>query len=114
MILSTHIVEDVEELCQRVAIIGEGQILLEAEPLQAIDELRGRIWRRTVGRDELPAWRWSGGVFRDGALRLLDPPVPRTIAVRAENGSIRHARHGHGRAVRAGVYLVHLSQMLRS
>jgi ABC-2 type transport system ATP-binding protein len=55
VILSTHIVEDVEELCNRVAIIDEGEILLEAEPLRAIDELRGRIWRKTVSRDELPA-----------------------------------------------------------
>jgi ABC-type multidrug transport system ATPase subunit len=54
VILSTHIVEDVEELCSRVAIIDEGEILLEAEPVRAIDELRGRIWRRTVNRDELP------------------------------------------------------------
>jgi ABC-2 type transport system ATP-binding protein len=54
VILSTHIVEDVEELCSRVAIIDEGEILLEAEPLRAIAELRGRIWRRTVNRDELP------------------------------------------------------------
>jgi ABC-type multidrug transport system ATPase subunit len=54
VILSTHIVEDVEELCHRVAIIDRGEILLEAEPMRAIDGLRGRIWRRTVGRDELP------------------------------------------------------------
>jgi ABC-2 type transport system ATP-binding protein len=55
VILSTHIVEDVEELCSRMAIIDRGQILLDAEPLQAVDALRGRIWRRTVSRDELPA-----------------------------------------------------------
>ncbi|MEJ7811867.1 MAG: ABC transporter ATP-binding protein [Gemmatimonadaceae bacterium] len=55
VILSTHIVADVEELCSRVAIIDEGEILLEAEPLRAIDELRGRIWRRTLSRAELPA-----------------------------------------------------------
>ena len=55
VILSTHIVEDVEELCSRMAIIDRGEILLEAEPLRAIDELRGRIWRRTVSRAELPA-----------------------------------------------------------
>lgn len=54
VILSTHIVEDVEELCRRVAIIDEGEILLEAEPLRAIEELRGRIWRRIATRDELP------------------------------------------------------------
>jgi ABC-type multidrug transport system ATPase subunit len=55
VILSTHIVEDVEELCSRLAIIDRGEILLEAEPSRAIDELRGRIWRRTVSRSELPA-----------------------------------------------------------
>jgi ABC-type multidrug transport system ATPase subunit len=54
VILSTHIVEDVEELCSRMAIIDSGEILLEAEPLRAIDALRGRIWRRTVSRTELP------------------------------------------------------------
>jgi ABC-2 type transport system ATP-binding protein len=54
VMLSTHIVDDVEELCTRMAIIDRGEILLEAEPPQAVDELRGRIWRRTVTRDELP------------------------------------------------------------
>ena len=55
VILSTHIVEDVEELCSRMAIINRGQILLEAEPLRAIEALRGRIWRRAVSRNEIPA-----------------------------------------------------------
>ena len=54
VILSTHIVEDVEELCSRMAIIDRGEILLEAEPTRAVEELRGRIWRRTVSRAELP------------------------------------------------------------
>jgi ABC-2 type transport system ATP-binding protein len=55
VMLSTHIVEDVEELCTRMAIIDRGEILLEAEPLGAIGELRGRIWRRAVNRGELAA-----------------------------------------------------------
>jgi len=55
VILSTHIVEDVEELCSRMAIIDRGAILLAAEPSRAIEALRGRIWRRTVSRDALPA-----------------------------------------------------------
>jgi len=55
VILSTHIVEDVSELCSRMAIIDRGQILLEGEPLGAVRALQGKIWRKIVGRDELPA-----------------------------------------------------------
>jgi ABC-type multidrug transport system ATPase subunit len=55
VILSTHIVEDVEELCSNLAIIDRGEILLAGAPSRAIAELRGRIWRRTVMREELPA-----------------------------------------------------------
>jgi ABC-type multidrug transport system ATPase subunit len=55
VLLSTHIVEDVSELCTRMAIIDRGEILLEAEPLRAVEALRGRIWRRVVAKDALPA-----------------------------------------------------------
>jgi ABC-type multidrug transport system ATPase subunit len=55
VILSTHIVEDVSELCTRMAIIDRGRILLEAEPLRAVEDLRGLVWRRVVPRDELAA-----------------------------------------------------------
>jgi ABC-2 type transport system ATP-binding protein len=53
VILSTHIVEDVSELCSRLAIIDKGVILLEAEPLQAVAAMRGRIWRRVIRKPEL-------------------------------------------------------------
>src|SRR5215218_3528319 len=53
VILSTHIVEDVSELCTRMAIIDRGEILLEAEPLGAIEEMKGRIWRRVIERGAL-------------------------------------------------------------
>ena len=53
VILSTHIVEDVAELCSRMAIIDRGEILLEAEPLAAIAALRDRVWRRVVAKTEL-------------------------------------------------------------
>ncbi len=55
VILSTHIVEDVAELCSRMAIIDKGEILLEAEPAAAIAALRGRVWTRVVAKAELPA-----------------------------------------------------------
>jgi ABC-type multidrug transport system ATPase subunit len=54
VILSTHIVEDVSELCTRMAIINKGQILLEAEPLKAVQELQGMIWHRIVDKSGLP------------------------------------------------------------
>ena len=53
VILSTHILEDVTELCTRMAIIDQGRILLEADPARAVDELRGRLWRRVVSKTEL-------------------------------------------------------------
>lgn len=53
VLLSTHIVEDVSELCTRMAIINKGQILQEAEPLQAVKELQGKIWSRIVEKNLL-------------------------------------------------------------
>ncbi|WP_128544788.1 ABC transporter ATP-binding protein [Larkinella soli] len=53
VILSTHIVADVSELCTRMAIIHQGRILQEAEPLKAVEALRGRIWRRVVEKSAL-------------------------------------------------------------
>ena len=53
VVLSTHIVDDVSELCSRVAIIDRGRILLEAEPLEAVEAMRGYVWRRVIGRSEL-------------------------------------------------------------
>lgn len=53
VILSTHIVEDVSELCTKMAIIRKGQILLEAEPMGAVHELNGKIWRRMVDKSSL-------------------------------------------------------------
>ncbi|MBD2717279.1 ABC transporter ATP-binding protein [Microvirga sp. STR05] len=55
VILSTHIVEDVSELCTNMAIINQGHILLEAEPQQAVASLRGCIWRKLTDKRALPA-----------------------------------------------------------
>src|SRR5687767_4185312 len=53
VILSTHIVDDVSELCSRMAIINRGAILLEGEPLQAVAAIRGLIWQRVIEKTEL-------------------------------------------------------------
>jgi len=55
VILSTHIVEDVSELCTRMAIIDKGEILLEAVPLEAVAGLQGFIWRLVIAKEDLAA-----------------------------------------------------------
>jgi ABC-2 type transport system ATP-binding protein len=52
VILSTHIVDDVRELCSRMAIISSGELILQGEPVQAIDALKGRVWSKVVPTDE--------------------------------------------------------------
>ena len=52
IILSTHIVEDVSELCLNMAVLGNGEILLEGNPLEVTDSLNGRIWRKLTSRAE--------------------------------------------------------------
>ncbi|MER2999336.1 ABC transporter ATP-binding protein [Pontibacter populi] len=63
VILSTHIVEDVSELCTNMAIINKGKILLEAEPLKAIEELQGRIWRKIVEKNMLSLVEYEHSVI---------------------------------------------------
>jgi len=57
VILSTHIVEDVTDLCPRMAIIAQGQVLLSGEPIEAIRSLDGRVWRRSIDKAELDGYR---------------------------------------------------------
>ena len=51
VILSTHIVADVRELCSRMAIISSGELILEGVPAQAIEALKGRVWSKVVPTD---------------------------------------------------------------
>ncbi|MEG3176591.1 ABC transporter ATP-binding protein [Sphingomonas sp. RB3P16] len=53
VILSTHIVEDVADLCPRMAVLADGRILLEGAPLDLIANTRGRIWQKAIDRADL-------------------------------------------------------------
>jgi ABC-2 type transport system ATP-binding protein len=57
VILSTHIVDDVTDLCSRMAIIADGRIVREGVPHDLIAGLAGRVWRRSVDRADLDAFR---------------------------------------------------------
>jgi ABC-type multidrug transport system ATPase subunit len=54
VILSTHIVEDVMDMCSRMAILHLGKVLFEGQPADAIAQLRDRVWRRSIAKSELP------------------------------------------------------------
>jgi len=57
VILSTHIVEDVMDLCSRMAIIHLGRVLFEGRPDDAIATLQGRVWQRSIAKSELPDYQ---------------------------------------------------------
>lgn len=63
VILSTHIVDDVTDLCPRMAMIVKGQVLVQGEPQAAIDTLHGKVWRRSVSMDELAQYQQSLNVL---------------------------------------------------
>jgi ABC-type multidrug transport system ATPase subunit len=59
VILSTHIVEDVRELCTRMAIINRGEVRFDGSPDEAIASLEGLIWEKKVEKAELPGLQAS-------------------------------------------------------
>jgi len=52
VILSTHIVDDVEELCSNMAVLVAGKIRLVGDPMDVIKGLQGRVWRKSIAKDE--------------------------------------------------------------
>ena len=74
VILSTHIVDDVAELCSQLAIMGQGRILLEGEPQALIAGLEGRLWTRLASRHEAEALASQHSVLstrlRNGQIEL--------------------------------------------
>lgn len=57
VILSTHIVSDVSDLCQSMAIINLGRVLVQGHPVELAHSLRGRIWQKLISRAELPVYK---------------------------------------------------------
>ncbi len=55
VLLSTHIVEDVRDLCTRMAILVGGEVRQSGAPQEAIDGLRGQVWKRLINRGDLDA-----------------------------------------------------------
>lgn len=91
VILSTHIVEDVADLCANMAVLAKGQIVAKGTPAQLIANLEGRIWKKTIDKQELPHYKLKypviSGQLSLGRIKLrvesqrcpaegFDPAVP--------------------------------------
>ncbi|WP_298096121.1 ABC transporter ATP-binding protein [Brevundimonas sp.] len=63
IILSTHIVEDVTDLCPRMAVLAGGKIQLEGAPIELMHTLEGRVWTRTVDKADLAAFSKAHNVI---------------------------------------------------
>ena len=65
VIFSTHIVDDVKELCNNMAILNGGKILAQGTPKEAEDKLRGQIWTKIISRDDLEEYQMNFNVISE-------------------------------------------------
>lgn len=65
VILSTHIVDDVKELCNKMAIINQGQVVLEGDPLSLIAQLKDQVYQKTVGKSEIDSYRRKYNIINE-------------------------------------------------
>ena len=57
VILSTHIVDDVADLCPRMAVLANGRVQLEGSPAELIASSRGKVWKKTIDHSELDEYQ---------------------------------------------------------
>ena len=82
VILSTHIVEDVRDLCTQMAVIDRGEILLAGSPTALTRDIEGQVWRKPVARSEVSAARKKYEVIDERlfageiVLRVYSPERP--------------------------------------
>ena len=94
VILSTHIVEDVADLCSRMAIISKGEVLMTGEPREAIAAMREHVWSRLVPKSALREYQARFTVL---STRLIaGQPLIHVYNDRAPGGRLQAGRSGSG------------------
>ncbi|WP_109853183.1 ABC transporter ATP-binding protein [Aquimarina sp. AU58] len=73
VILSTHIVDDVKELCTDMAIVNRGEVLLKGNPVHAIEQLKGRVYKKIIKKNELESYKQHHVVIAEKF--LLGKPI---------------------------------------
>ena len=102
VILSTHIVDDVKELCTNMAIINQGEVLLQGNPRTAIDDLQGKIYQKNIQKKELPDYKTQYEVIAE-KLFLGKPIIHILSDTDPQNGFI---------PVQAGLEDVYFAQLV--
>lgn len=65
VILSTHIVDDVRELCVDMAIMNQGRIMYNGSPIKVLEEIKGMVWQKTINRNSLSQYMKDYDVISD-------------------------------------------------
>jgi len=78
VILSTHIVEDVKELCTNMAVINKGKVLLTGNPTYAIEGIKDKIWYKQVDKEEVPEYKKRYNVISEK--RLAGKPIIKVLS----------------------------------
>ncbi|WP_271767812.1 ABC transporter ATP-binding protein [Aquimarina algiphila] len=69
VILSTHIVDDVKELCPNMAIINQGEVLLKGNPTKTIEKIEGKVYQKTIKKNELGMYKQEYKVIAEKLLQ---------------------------------------------
>jgi len=83
VILSTHIVNDIKELCTRMAIINEGRVLASGDPLEMIQQLEEKMFEKTIQKNELCQYQAQYDIISDRLflgqliIRVLSEAIPK-------------------------------------
>jgi ABC-type multidrug transport system ATPase subunit len=87
VILSTHIVSDVEAIATHIALVNKGQLLRESAPENLLNEIEGKVWEWTVSSDDLPALKQKHIV--SGTIRKSDGVQVRVVSANQPTGESR-------------------------
>jgi ABC-2 type transport system ATP-binding protein len=85
VILSTHIVEDVKELCSDMAVFNKGEILFKGSPDEALTNLKGKVWTKRIKKDELSEYKTNFKVISEKL--IAGNPVINVLADQNPDGS---------------------------
>nr|MBI1230382.1 ATP-binding cassette domain-containing protein [Cytophagales bacterium] len=105
VILSTHIVEDISTLCSHMAIICQGELLMEGKPQDGIHELKDRIYEKSIQKDELPQ-------YKDGYRVISTKLIAGRLSMRVESEIPLENGFAPAKPELEDVYFSHISRMV--